>query len=461
MKRTLSTVILFIIPLTFFGQVQKEKEEKTEVYEVFKIKSEYFKGEERTFKVALPHDYSADKKYPVIYTLDGSSMFEMVASYTKYLGNQTVVDGEDYATNVIPPSIVVGIFHNNRGIETEPNFTGLAMKEGPENLKSHIVNEIVPYINKNYAVSGYNSIIGHSNTAYFTTRLLFEPEIPFKGIIALSLVKGDETFNEKLVQTLQTNFDKVFFVGAGDKDNEFNELAQRIKSDVSSSNVAVKNYISNHTDLPAAALSDGIQHLFYKYRNFGRFPELSLEKDFDVSNYIGIYKQTIKADYGIETTMLPDDFGYFVVETVNSGNVTGFEKLLAYEKEVNNYEYPNIMKFHYRRDLKDLKEAKNLAYKILSNENGNDYRFLAGQIDVFTDFFINDLGSPNEAISFLEKAKKRFPDYTLNFNYFIAKTSIEEDVQKKKGKASLEYCRKNFKANRYFELADLGRLEMK
>lgn len=95
-------------------------------------------------------------------------------------------------------------------------------------LKNLLVSEVVPYINSNYSISGYNSIIGHSNTAYFTTNLLFQKDIAFQSIIALSLTEGSAAVYKKLTEALNSKVDGSFFLGY-ELDNEFNWIAKKRK----------------------------------------------------------------------------------------------------------------------------------------------------------------------------------------------------------------------------------------
>ncbi len=460
--KTIFKILGFLLMSTLaYAQTESSFEEHKTNYTVIKLHSEYFPDEKRIIKISLPHNYDKTKKYPVIYTLDGYSLFEMVASYTHILGKQTIEeDGYDYGTNVIPPSIVVGIFHNDRNLETEPNFDGLNYLEIPKNLKNFVVSEVVPYLNSNYGTSGYNSIIGHSNTAYFTTNLLFQKDNPFQSIIALSLTEGSTEFYKKLTETLNSKVDGSFFLGYGLKDNEFNWIAKKTEANVSNKNVLVKKYNSNHSDLPASSLIDAIKHLFNDYRNFNDFNELSTNTDFEIDEYIIKYEVKIKNKYGIKTQILEDDYASLLVETVKNKNIDAFNMLVEYDEKKNNFEYPPIILFHYRKDLGDNLEAKKIAYQILESNDENVYKFLVNkQINSFTDFFVKNLNSPKEALQFLNKGKKKYPEHRLEFSYFIAKTSIENNSELSKGKSNLRFCINNYKKNWYFTELDLNTLK--
>ena len=53
------------------------------------------------------------------------------------------------------------------------------------------------------------------------------------------------------------------------------------------------------------------------------------------------------------------------------------------------------------------------------------------------------------------------PEYNLEFDYFIAKTSIQNSVEVKKGKNALKNCSSNYKENRYFKKNELEKLNIK
>jgi hypothetical protein len=461
MKIIFSFLGFLLINTLAYGQMESSVEEVKTAYTVIKLNSEYFPNEKRTIKISLPKDYDKTKRYPVVYTLDGSSLFEIVSNYTQILGNQTLEDDYDYGTNTIPPVITVGIFHNDRGLETEPNFNGFEYLEKPDNLKKFLIFELLPFVKSNYSTSGYNSIIGHSNTAYFATNLLFQKNNPFQGVIALSLTEGAPGYQEKLIETLDSTFNKSYFLGYGIKDNEFNWIAKKIESNLSNKNVLVKKYNSNHTDLPAASLVDGIKYLFNEYRNFNDFNEASNTANFDIKEYLDEYQEKIKNKYGIDSEVLEVDFDYLLFETVSNKNTDAFNMLVKYSEEKNELAFPPILLFHYRKNMEDNTEARKIAYQMLESNDKNVSRFLLAQLNTFSDFFIKNLNSPKEAIEFLEVGKEKFPEIKIEFIYFIAKTCIENNFEKSKGQSNLKYCFDNYKTNRYFTELDLQKLKQK
>lgn len=456
--------ILFAL-LLYSGKVQSQisscQEEVIKTYSIYHLKSVHFSEEERIIKVSLPEGYDETKRYPVVYTLDGNSLFELVSNYANALGKQQVEDDYDFGTNSIPPVITVGIYHNDRGRETEPNFNGLEFLDRPERLKDFLIEELVPFVDSKYSTSGYNAIIGHSNTAYFVTTLLFQETNPFDGIVAMSLTEGAPEYQESLISILNKNTEVYYFLGYGLKDNEFNSVAKDIQENVSNKNILIRSYDANHSDLPALALVDGLKHLFNKYRNFKDFNEVSSDDFFSIEAYLEGYIHVIKELYGIDVQVLEDDFGYLLVESVNRKEIALFEMLVTYDEKIIGETYHPIILFHFRKDLGDYEEAKRIAYQMLESKDENIPRFLLAQLDIFTAFFIEDLNSPKEAIEFLEKGLENYPGSKLEFSYFIAKTSFENDIDRVKGKLNLKYCLKYYRDNRYFDVVDLELIKSK
>jgi tetratricopeptide (TPR) repeat protein len=74
------------------------------------------------------------------------------------------------------------------------------------------------------------------------------------------------------------------------------------------------------------------------------------------------------------------------------------------------------------------------------------------------ELLLNKLEKPEEAIQFLENSIDIFPEGKFYFNYYIAKAAIENNIQRKKAKSSLQYCLNNFENNPYFSLEDLQNL---
>lgn len=389
-------------------------------------------------------------------------LFNLTSNYVSHLSKLTIDDdGYDYASDVIPQAIVVGIFHNDRGYETTPNVSQYPnidetrYSEGSEKLKNFIFNEVIPYIETNYSNSGYNSIIGHSNTAHFVMCLPFQESNPFKGIISLSLGGYSDTFKNKITSYLKTNSNTNIFIGYGVKDYGFNELAKYINKNVEKNNLKVSQFNANHNEMPAISLTQGLKFLFKKYRNIDDFNRMSKAKDFDVNQYLKHYREKNKQTYGINTTIKEDDFYSLIDMSINSKNKKAFNQLLDYDYKVNGNLQQTHMLFIYNQQLKDFKAAEGYLNKLMASEDKLDIRILKANLDKYYEFYVNDVKDVNKAIDFFEKGKKQFKDTKLEFSYFLAKACLKNDVKKNLGARNLKYCLNHFEKNRYFRKVDL------
>jgi len=429
------------------------------------LESEYFTDQKRTIKIFLPKEYDNSKKYPVIYTLDGNSLFDLTSNYVAQLSKLTIEDDYDYATDIIPQSIVVGIFHNDRGYETTPNFSKYPngdetiYLEGSEKLKNFLFEDVIPYINSTYNTSGYNSIIGHSNTAHFVMCLPFQNNNPFNGIISLSLSGESTSFKGKIKSFLATNEKTNIFIGYGTKDFGFNEFAKYLKDKVVKDNLKISEFNANHNEMPAISLIQGLKFLFRQYRNIDDFNTESKKENFDIKKYLELYKEKNKIAYGIETKIKEDDFYSLIQMSIDTKNKNALNQILEYDSKVNGYPTQTHMLFVYNKEIGDFEKADYFANKMLNSKDDFENRVLKANLDFYYDFYINDLKDVEKSLTFFEKGKKYFKDNQLEFNYFIAKACVENDTRKKLRKTTLKYCMKNYKKNRYFREIDLKNLD--
>tara|TARA_B110000037_G_scaffold196172_1_gene233168 strand:+ start:5116 stop:6552 length:1437 start_codon:yes stop_codon:yes gene_type:complete len=459
-------ILSFLLITSFaFGQTKSEIEISSLQYNTVELKSDYFPKEKRTIKIFLPKGYDTAKKYPVIYTLDGYSLFDLTAKYVEQLSKVTIENEYDVATDAIPKVIVVGIYHNNRNLETTPNFSKYPngdetiYLEGSEKLKNFLFKDVIPYINSKYNTSGYNSIIGHSDTAHFVMCLPFQNNNPFNGIISLSLSGESESFKRKIEPYLTTNKKTNIFIGYGSKDFDFNEFAKHLKGKVFNDNLKISKFNANHNEMPAISLIQGIKFLFKEYRNIDDFYIESNRENFNIKEYLNLYQSKNKKAYGIETQIKEVDFYSLIQMSINTKNKKALNQILEYNSKVNGYPTQTHMLFLYYKEIGDFEKANYLANKILNSKDDFENRVLKACLESYYDFYINDIKNSEKAIAFFEQGKNKFKDNQIEFSYFIAKASIENNTRKRLGKSNLKYCLKNYKQNIYFREIDLKNLK--
>jgi len=453
-------IVILLISISSFGQSETKDALKYE-YKVEKLTSDFF-NEERTVKIYLPSNYDAKQKYPVIYTLDGYELFEITTNYANYLAKY----------NVIPNCIVVGIFHNDRNYETTPNYgndinipTNLFL-EGSEKLKNHLYKEIIPLINSNYSVSGFNILIGHSNTATLASQIISMPNNPFQGIIAITpdLLKDQiENLNQTLKKERNQNL--YYFVSSGTKDDKYRFATGKKLDSIFENNKNVrvnskeKVYNAGHLDLVVKSLNDAIMFIFTDYRNYDDFESKVDENKLSVSDYLKGKSNSTKQNYGIDFNSDEDDFYYLLDLVIAQKNSKLLEQL--FEVGEKNEFFAKDEAYSQKAQLYEEMGLYNEALKNWKLQIENGYNDNVFYYERPFKIIYEKLDKPKEAIDFLESSIKTYPKGKLIFSYFIAKVCVEKEILKSKGLKYIDYCIKEFKEDRKFTLSEAKELKTK
>lgn len=156
------------------AMVNKNTPEETddkETLPAWTLKSEIVKDTFSIF-VRLPADYTknSDKKYPVLYHLDGNAYFDQISnsvakSGKKKLSIEPIVVGIGYRNELIMDSLRVRDYTFPVAIAADSFPTS----GGAERFYGFIRNELIPKIEKMYRTDTTNrTIMGHSFGGYFT-----------------------------------------------------------------------------------------------------------------------------------------------------------------------------------------------------------------------------------------------------------------------------------------------------
>lgn len=148
--------------------------------------------EQRTFWVHLPPGAQGvpqhpDKKYPVVYLLDGDKNFTSVVGMIDLLSS---VNGN----NIVPEMIVVGILNTNRVRDLTPTHldSGLWINDemakwsgGEEKFEAFLEHELIPHIDSLYPASPYRMLIGHSLGGLMAVNTLLQQRQLFSSYICI------------------------------------------------------------------------------------------------------------------------------------------------------------------------------------------------------------------------------------------------------------------------------------
>lgn len=170
MKKTLSIILLLSSINILFSQDIKVK----------KFNSKEL-NTERYLKIYLPPSYTTEttKLYPVAIVLDAEFLFDA------YVGNSILFANKDEA----PEQIVVGInqnYYDERYKDCSFNNENSLPTAESENFYRFIKGEIFQFLEENYRVSPFKTIVGNTLTANFINYFLIEEYPSFNAFININ-----------------------------------------------------------------------------------------------------------------------------------------------------------------------------------------------------------------------------------------------------------------------------------
>lgn len=192
-------------------------------------------NENRSINVYLPQNYQLDsnRKYPVIYLLDGSSDedFIHVAGLVQF--------GSFSWINMLPESIVVGIANVDRKQDmTFPTNNEQDKKDfpttgGSKKFIQFIKHELQPMVDAKYRTTANKTIIGQSLGGLLATEILFKhPEMFDNYLIVSPSLWWDDGSLLSTKEPLNIN-NKSIFIGVGKEgktmENAANALYKGLK----------------------------------------------------------------------------------------------------------------------------------------------------------------------------------------------------------------------------------------
>lgn len=161
--------------------------------DIIKLSSKVLNEDRKIYIYTPPVDtLLPDKRYPVLYVLDGDNHFSLIAEYCRYLSRWDV--------NVIPEMIIVGIPNTNRTRDLTPtnsiiDYDGkpdtssnsrFKSSGGGNNFLQFIGTELIPYVDAHYKTQPFKIFSGHSFGGITTINCLLTQPDMFGAYIAIS-----------------------------------------------------------------------------------------------------------------------------------------------------------------------------------------------------------------------------------------------------------------------------------
>lgn len=161
-------------------------------------------GEERRYLIYLPPSYhapaAAERRYPVLYLLDGGAHFYAATGVLHHLGSP------NSAVLRVPETIVVALPNTKRVRDLTPiHLTSGLYTEGSGGATAFLrfmKEELFPLIELRYRTRSGRTLVGHSLAGMFALNVLLEQPDLFQHYIAIdpSLWWGDQLLVRRLAE---------------------------------------------------------------------------------------------------------------------------------------------------------------------------------------------------------------------------------------------------------------------
>lgn len=180
-------VIPIIVFLIFTSIILAQSEEEIVLGKIVTIESKIL-DEKRPVWIHLPNDITTNKRYPVVYLLDGDAHFYSLVGMIHQLSS---INGN----TVCPEMIVVGIPNTNRTRDLTPYKPDpidpflpqemISESGGGDKFISFIEKELFPFIDSNYPTAPYKMLIGHSFGGLTVLNTILHHKELFNSYIAI------------------------------------------------------------------------------------------------------------------------------------------------------------------------------------------------------------------------------------------------------------------------------------
>lgn len=282
MKLLLYSFRWLLILLLFVASTAQSQPTQTYTYpssEVLTIHSKVL-NEKRQVYVHCPEVDSTDvnKRFPVVYVMDGDNHFALLAQYVEYLSRPDVL--------AMPKTIVIGIPNTKRtrdltptnsllNYEGKPDSSSYQGSGGNEHFLQFIETELMPMIDKNYKTAPYKIFAGHSFGGLSSLNcLLTHPDL-FDAYIAVSpsLWWDREYLLKKTDETLKTGsiLNKLFFYSDGNeggRNSFFHKNLVKLDATLAKKKLKGLHYLykhyptETHMTEPVVAYFDALRFIF-------------------------------------------------------------------------------------------------------------------------------------------------------------------------------------------------------
>ena len=350
--------------------------------------------EEREIQIFLPDDYeNSNKKYPVLYILDGQRYFLHGVSLQK-----SFVEFKQ-----TPKFIIVGISKN-------PSDRNRNYSVNATNYRNFIASEVTEYIDQTFRTSEKRMLFGWAYGGGFVVEtMMTEPNL-FEMYIAASPFPLNEKIDK--MDSLITNnpdFDKSLFFTSGTNEGSVKEGTTKLNSLLKNKAPKTMDWTfrelegEEHRSTPFVTLYHGIKN-YFKYYPELQYSNLTSFLNAGGLDYVYEYYQERATRFGFSKEL--SDWTMFSL-TRNAIRANDFKQFETLMKEFEKTRFIErlrvsrsclIAEFYLKNE--QYNQAINL-FKLIEQNHPNTARPLNGLGTGYTK-----LGQLKEASEYFEKAKK-------------------------------------------------------
>jgi predicted alpha/beta superfamily hydrolase len=284
---------------------------------------------QRELKIQLPRNYNENLEqfYPLIVTLDGDYLFEVVSGNVDYMSYW----------DDMPDAIVVGVNQESSKeddlyISDEDYFP----IRGGAKFYEFLGAELVPYLIEKYRVGIFKIVVGHGDSANFINFFAFKKDPLFQAYISIS-PSFSPFMEDNLFQLISSNKASMYYYLSTSeedfKDNRKNilNLNKRLQ-DIKLETITYKFddfKTDSHYSLVANSIPSALNHIFSIYKPISRneYKNELLEIDYSPVKYLENKYRKIKDLFGIEKQILLNDFRAVNATIVKKKNMDYFKDL--------------------------------------------------------------------------------------------------------------------------------------
>jgi predicted alpha/beta superfamily hydrolase len=286
--------------------------------------------ENRTITVQLPKSYGSapDKKYPVIYRLDGKGNIPLITAVLEKLQE----------ANAAPEVIIVAIENTDRQRDLFPTINQepqgpVGIGGGAPKFLSFIENELIPFVDNKYRTHNFKVLAGASAGGVFVLYALqTNPEL-FQAHLAYSAAVwwnyGATAKSTKAFMAKTKTLDNYLYMNIGEESGFMRERYDDLQNFISSNTPKGLTFISDKFDTVSHGLTSAAG-IFNAYHNLFLPLRMPIQAYTGETRSISDYYNRLSQQYG-EQTLPPEwvvrELGYHFV---NNGDLEEAIKLFKY-----------------------------------------------------------------------------------------------------------------------------------